>query len=108
MERSQHDRGFRDIDGDLAFRPDNSGSAGDPRPSAERVTHLLQHARTCYEQQHYEASWNCMVHAPLLDLALCGCGHSVSLLNWHVTLFRHPAIGFRPCCLPFSPSLSNT
>lgn len=74
--RSRQERFFRNIDDD-AF-----GKTTFHTPSATAVAHLVAHAHTCDKKGHSEASWNCMVHSPLLDMALCGCGYPVGFLNW--------------------------
>lgn len=74
--KSRQERSFRSIDDD-AF-----GQTTLPTPSATAVAHLVAHAQTCDRKGHSEASWNCMVHSPLLDMALCGCGNPVGFLNW--------------------------
>lgn len=74
--KSREERSFRNIDDD-AF-----GQTTLPTPSAAAVAHLVGHAQTCDRKGHSEASWNCMVHSPLLDMALCGCGYPVEFLNW--------------------------
>lgn len=74
--KSRQERSFRNIDDD-AF-----GQTTVPTPSAAAVAHLVAHAQTCDRKGHSEASWNCMVHSPLLDMALCGCGYPVGFLNW--------------------------
>lgn len=73
--RSRLERSFRIIDDD-AF-----GETELPTPSAAGVAHLVGHAQTCDKKGHGEASWNCMVHSPLLDMALCECGYRIGFLN---------------------------
>lgn len=73
---ARNERSFRSIGSD-AFGPTTLRS-----PSAAAVAHLVHHAQTCDKKGHSEASWNCMVQSPLLDMALCNCGYDVGFLNW--------------------------
>jgi hypothetical protein len=56
-----------------------------PTPSPSRINHLIRYAQTCDQRGHSRASWNCMVHSPLLDMALYDLPYSIGFLNWFVT-----------------------
>ncbi|KAF4620217.1 hypothetical protein G7Y89_g14603 [Cudoniella acicularis] len=73
--QARQERSFRNIDFD-AF-----GQTKFPTPSPTAVAHVASHARICDTRGHSEASWNCLVHSPLLDMALCDCGYPVGFLN---------------------------
>jgi hypothetical protein len=58
---------------DEAIAPFDSTGSRDvygPTPSAESVDSIRQRAEQCNAEGHDEAAWTCLVHAPLMLLAL--------------------------------------
>lgn len=80
---SRTDRGFSLID-DFAFTSNQKRNALGPSPAASSVARIVRSAAKCQNDEHSEASWNCMVHTFLLDLALHNDDYTdvVDYLDW--------------------------
>lgn len=61
------DKAFRRIN-DLAFT--QLGKLPGPSPSPEQCAKAVRRAKRCEDRKSSEPSWNCMVHAFVLDLAI--------------------------------------